>query len=74
MVHDNTENVQYLGIYMLTNDLKWNSHVNNISRKASMTLGFLKRNLLACRHDINSLVTKTNIAEFANSVDLDEVA
>ena len=34
----------YLGV-MISNDLKWNTHINNICRKASSTLGFVRRNL-----------------------------
>ena len=37
-------NHSYLGV-MLSNDLKWNSHVNNIVAKANRSLGFVKRNL-----------------------------
>ena len=37
----------YLGV-MLSNDLKWNSHVNNIVAKANRSLGFVKRNLYSC--------------------------
>ena len=34
----------YLGI-MLSQDMKWTTHINNICRKASSTLGFIRRNL-----------------------------
>ena len=34
-------NHSYLGL-MLSNDLKWNSHVNNIVAKANISLGFVK--------------------------------
>ena len=36
--------IKYLGIH-ISQDLKWNSHINSISSKANQTLGFLKRNL-----------------------------
>ena len=29
----------------ISNDLKWSMHINNISKKANATLGFLRRNL-----------------------------
>ena len=40
----------YLGLE-ISHDLKWHSHVNNITSKASRTLGFLQRNLQHCTKD-----------------------
>ena len=40
----------YLGV-TLSDDMKWNSHINKISKKANSTLGFLKRNLKHCPQD-----------------------
>jgi hypothetical protein len=37
----------YLGI-TIAEDLKWNSHINNITQKANSTLGFLCRDLRSC--------------------------
>ena len=37
----------YLGV-TLSDDLKWSPHINKITKKASSTLGFLKRNLKHC--------------------------
>ncbi len=34
----------YLGL-QISNDLKWSTHINNISKKANATLGFLRRNI-----------------------------
>ena len=34
----------YLGI-TISNDLQWKTHINNITKKANSTLGFIKRNL-----------------------------
>jgi hypothetical protein len=30
----------------ISDDLKWESHINNICGKANKTLGFLRRNIL----------------------------
>ena len=37
----------YLGL-QISQDLKWHSHICNVSKKASSTLGFLQRNLKHC--------------------------
>ena len=36
--------IKYLGVH-ISQDLKWNSHINSTSSKPNQTLGFLKRNL-----------------------------
>ena len=35
----------------LSDNIKWNSHINTIAKKADSTLGFLKRNLKHCPQD-----------------------
>ena len=40
----NVDNNPYLGL-TLAKDLKWSTHIDNISKKASSTLGFVQRNL-----------------------------
>ena len=37
----------YLGLN-ISSDLKWSSHINGICKKASSTLGFVRRNLHSC--------------------------
>ena len=37
----------YLGV-QIQEDLKWKEHINNVTKKASFTLGFLRRNLQHC--------------------------
>ena len=37
----------YLGL-QIADDLRWNIHITNITKKASSTLGFLRRNLQHC--------------------------
>ena len=42
-----TSSHSYLGVEIQP-DLKWNSHINNITAQASKTLGFVRRNLGFC--------------------------
>ena len=42
-VLENVDSIKYLGV-TITNDLKWNTHINDICTKAKRTLGFLRRN------------------------------
>ena len=48
-----TQNHSYLGVE-LTQDLKWKTHINNITSKANRQLGFIKRNLLSCPQDLKA--------------------
>ena len=41
---EHVSEAKYLGI-TITNDFRWNTHINNINAKASRSLSFLKRNL-----------------------------
>ena len=41
------ENNPYLGI-VFDNKLKWSTHIDNITKKASSSLGFVMRNLKKC--------------------------
>ena len=69
-VLDNVENIKYLGI-TITNDLKWNTHVSNISTKANRTIGFLRRNLSACPQDVKESAYKglvRPVLEYGSSV------
>ena len=40
----------YLGV-LLSDDMKWDKHISNVTKKASQTLGFLRRNLRTCPID-----------------------
>ena len=42
-----TQSHSYLGVE-ITSDLKWNSHISNITAKANRSLGFIRRNLYSC--------------------------
>ena len=41
------QNNPYLGV-QISEDLKWSTHITNVAKKASSTLGFLRRNLRYC--------------------------
>ena len=43
----NVSSTPYLGV-CLSETLKWEAHINNITSKANSTLGFLRRNHKAC--------------------------
>ena len=48
-----TDSAKYLGI-TISNDLKWNKHVSNITSKANSTLGILRRNLRLSSHTVKT--------------------
>ena len=65
-----TQSHSYLGVE-LTQDLKWNTHVNNITAKANRQLGFIKRNLLSCPKDLKAKAFITLVRpllEYSSSV------
>ena len=46
-VLEQVQNNPYLGL-QISDDLKWNTHIGNVAKKANSTLGFLRRNLRHC--------------------------
>ena len=69
-VLENVDSTKYLGV-TITNDLKWNTHINNICTKANRTLGFLRRNLFACPQDVKEAAYKglmRPVLEYGSSV------
>ena len=70
MVLENVDSIKYLGV-TITNDLKWNTHINNICTKANRTLGFLRRNLFSCPQDVKEAAYKglvRPVLEYGSSV------
>ena len=62
--------IPYLGVH-ISQDLKWNSHINFISSKANQTLGFLRRNLKINSQTIKEKAYKSIVRpklEYCNSV------
>ena len=55
-----TTNHTYLGVD-ITNDLRWNQHVNKITSSANRSLGFLRHNISACSR-------KTKVKAYATFV------
>ena len=69
-VLENVKKIKYLGV-TITNDLKWNTHVSNSCTKANRTLGFLRRNLVACPLDVKESAYRglvRPILEYGSSV------
>ena len=46
-VLENVDTIKYLGVTIITNDLKWNTHISNICTKTNRALGFLRRTLFS---------------------------
>jgi hypothetical protein len=45
-----SQNNPYLGL-QISDDLKWTTHITNVTMKANATLRFLRRNLKYCPKD-----------------------
>ena len=59
--HESLEKVtsaKYLGVTMQQN-MKWNNHINQLSKKANSTRAFLQRNLRSCPRHVKILCYKT---------------
>ena len=56
-VLENVPSAKYLGV-TITDDLEWGQHINNITSKATKTLGFLRRNLAFAPKDIKAAAYK----------------
>ena len=54
---DNTDCTRYLGV-TISNDLKWNSHINKICTKGNQILGLLRRNLTNCSQAAKEMAYK----------------
>ena len=54
---EKVESTKYLGV-TITNDLRWNTHVSNVSTKANRMLGFLRRNLHSCPQEVKEAAYK----------------
>ena len=67
---ENVESIKNLGV-TITNDLRWNTHVNNVCTKANRTLGFLRRNLHSCPQEVKEAAYKglvRSVLEYGSSV------
>ena len=54
---ENVESIKYLGV-TIASDLRWNTHVSNVCTKANKPLGFLRRNLYSCPHEVKEAAYK----------------
>ena len=57
-VLENVSSVKYLGV-KITDDLEWGQHINEITSKATKTLGFSRRNLTFASKESKVVAYKT---------------
>ncbi len=55
---ESVPSAKYLGV-TISNDLTWNTHIDNITKTANQTLGFLRRNIKIHSEPLKSTVYKT---------------
>ena len=53
-----TTQAKYLGV-TINNKLSWNSHVDQVTKRANQTTAFLRRNLSSCSKDVKAKCYKT---------------
>lgn len=61
---------KYLGVTIMS-DLRWNEHISEVVRRAMRKLGYLKRNLRQCTHEVKLIAYKTlvrPVLEYASIV------
>ena len=59
-VLENVDNIKYLGV-TISKDLKLNTHVSNVCKKANRTLGILRCNLSSCPQDVREMAYKGQV-------------
>ena len=67
---DSVSSAKYLGV-TISDDLSWGTHIDNITKSANQTLGFLKRNIRIHNKDLKSEAYKTLVRpqlEYASTV------
>ena len=67
---ESADNAKYLGV-TITSDLSWNQHIDNITKKANKTLGFVRRNVKTSSQNIKTQAYFTlvrPILEYASPV------
>ena len=67
---DSASAAKYLGV-TIADDLSWSPHIDNTTKKANQTLGFLKRNKRVHKKDLKSVAYKTLVRpqlEYASTV------
>ena len=55
---ENVHNNPYLGVE-IASDLNWKSHINNMTAKANISLGFIRRNLSNCPKNVKDQAYKS---------------
>ena len=68
--YSSVSSAKYLGV-TISDHLSWSTHIDNITKSANQTLGFLKRNIRAHNKDLKSVAYKTMVRpqlEYASTV------
>ena len=55
---DSVLSAKYLGV-TISDDLSWSTHIDNITKSANQTIGFLKRNIRVHNKDLKLVAYKT---------------
>ena len=67
---DSVSSAKYLGV-TISDDLSWSTYIDNITKSANQTLGFLKRNIRVHNKDLKSVAYKALVRpqlEYASTV------
>ena len=59
------DSTNYLGV-TISEDLQWKTHIDNITAKASRTVGFLRRNQYNCTKDVSEATYRSIVRPTLN--------
>ena len=56
-IGEREKTIKYLGV-TISQDLRWNSHIDNVTTKANKSLGFIRRNMRGCKPSVKDVAYK----------------